>query len=442
MLLHTYRWFRCESYFSVHHDSRFPKKPGTLLSTLPENGERTVKRGDAIMRCHLFQTGCHFHTWCHILMLLIVFLLFHITMPKSNNRNRSKQHQDVSIVGPDCIQVLQGSLFANPNQQQQQQVVSLILCGESHQDAMDVTRRGGRFDGKEGWIDRSSRQDILLLLEDECLAHVFASSKKLLPLQKAKDWAQQVVVEDSDDAMSFATLVLLWWVPEGQQGGRLTKGRACLVGFRNQEDDEEEEEDVNYWRNPNDMSTSLPPPVQGWVLGTTTSSTMLKSFEWGDLDSQAFALNQRRLTDEEISTEELDGIIRQRKEKLKQMDDIWTWDDWLGHMIQKQTQSKENVIDLHLILEASVAPWELSLHRPAVHEDVHLGPAADCIRSVEEDEEGDEEDDFDPSSDGIGSYLDFIYRRFMEAQFDDIQDKDATTSCLLNRWWLHCVDSK
>jgi hypothetical protein len=31
---------------------------------------------------------------------------------------------------------------------------------------------------------------------------------------------------------------------------------------------------------------------------------------------------------EVISTEELDGlVIRQRKEKLKQMDDIWTWDD-------------------------------------------------------------------------------------------------------------------
>jgi hypothetical protein len=54
--------------------------------------------------------------------------------------------------------------------------------------------------------------------------------------------------------------------------------------------------------------------------------------------------------------------------------------DLVIRVIQKQTQSKENIVDLHLILEASVSLWELSLHGPAVHEDVHLGPAAAAMR--------------------------------------------------------------
>jgi hypothetical protein len=42
-------------------------------------------------------------------------------------------------------------------------------------------------------------------------------------------------------------------------------------------------------------------------------------------------------------------------------------------MIQKQTQSKENVVDLQ--------SWRpVSLHGPVVHEDVHLGPAAAAMR--------------------------------------------------------------
>jgi hypothetical protein len=186
--------------------------------------------------------------------------------------------------------------------------------------------------------------------------------------------------------------------------------------------------------------------VRDWVLGRgqeedcTTTAAVAQSFEWGDLDAQAFALNQRRLTDEEISTEELDTIIRQRQQKLKDADKIWTWDDWFAHL---QTQGTENDdMDVQLILEASVPPWELDLHRPSPDDNnsnnnIQMGPAADCIRKMDPDEEPDE-DDWDPSSDGIGSFLDHIYRRFMVEQLStqaNNMDRPETK-------WLHCVDGK
>lgn len=343
-----------------------------------------------------------------------VLLLLSIAMPK-----RKQQESFPSIVGPDCIQVLNGNLFGGGKD------VSIVLCGESHQDSMDVTRRGGRFDGKEGWI----KKDNIMKDDEVLLVHVFATSRKLMPLEKAKDWAKNLVEEDPHDDMSYINLVLVWC--EDQQGGRVTKGKAFLVGITT-DDEEDDDDDPNYWKQPND--SSLPLPVRDWTLEKSRSK--IKVFEWGDLDAQAFALNKRRLTDEDISTEELDGIIRQRKENIKELDNIWTWDEWLNHMMQEQ--EKTDTIDIHLILEASVVPWELSLHRPTVDEDVTLGRAADCIRSVEEDEEGDEEDDVDPSSDGIGSYLDFIYRTYMEKQLEEHSNAKEGAS----RSWLHCVDSK
>jgi len=48
-----------------------------------------------------------------------------------------------------------------------------------------------------------------------------------------------------------------------------------------------------------------------------TDGTKFQSFEWGDLDSQAFDLNRRRFTEEEIATEEMDTIIEERKLKLR-----------------------------------------------------------------------------------------------------------------------------
>lgn len=342
------------------------------------------------------------------------------------------------MVGPDYIQILHGSLF--------EQEISLILCGESHQDAIDVTRRDGKFDGEEGWIDRIHADILAPFKGEDVQCRILDSTKKGLPLQKAKEWGKNRIEESEDGYM--VTLVLLW--VQEQEGGRVSKGKAHIVEITTKDkigeedkekgdgggDDEDSEYEDEHWINPKeDTDEILPYHVRNWVLGQPLKGNPnVQSLEWGDLDAQAFALNQRRLTDEEISTEELDNIVRQRKQKLKDADNIWTWDDWFAHLQNKGT---ENEMSVDLILEASVPPWELDLHRPSPGELVQIRPAADCFRKMEADEDPDEEDDFDPSNDGIGSYLDHFYRRFMVEQLSTKGNMDR-----LETKWLHCVDGK
>jgi hypothetical protein len=354
-------------------------------------------------------------------------------MPNKNNlrnqfhkKKKKKADKDISIVGPDFIQILKGCTHDKQ--------VTLVLCGESHEDAMDVTRRGGRFSPKEGWIDLNHDEVFSDLDYNDAAINVFATNKKSLPFQKAKEWGKQKV-EKSD---VWGKIVLLW-VEDGG-GGKVSKGKIFLLSIVAGDDDEKEdsqdEKDCDHYINPHstDIKRILPTPVKEWILKTNNSSREIKTSEWGDLDLQAFHLNRRRLTSEEIDTQELDQIIQQRKETLRKTDNIWTWDDWFAYVRKQQQELK--AIDVHLVLEASVPPWEFKLHRPTVHDDIHMPPAADCIRSVEEDEEGDIEDDYDPSSDGIGSYLDFTYRRFMEERILE------TEGNVLDPSWLHCVDSK
>lgn len=204
---------------------------------------------------------------------------------------------------------------------------------------------------------------------------------------------------------------------------------------------------------------------------------------------KAFDLNRRRLTEEDIATEEIDKIIEGRKLKLRNNisnngnsnsnrsngnnnKTIWTWDDWFDHIRKKslegttttttkQGEKQEPGIDVELILEASVPPWELSLHRPELQtyknnpSKFQLPQAADLIRCMPEDGNEDEEDEYDPASDGVGSYLDYIYRRFMEEEMitspvvtkshnktnkDDADDIASMTGTKKRTSWLHCVD--
>ena len=113
-----------------------------------------------------------------------------------NNKHNKKKRQvngkdEISIVGPDYFQLLQGKLFDKQ--------VALILCGESHEDAVDVTRKGGIFDAKEGWIDLPRDNIMVDFVEEmkDILVQVLATTKKPQPLEKAKQWGKETV-EGSD----------------------------------------------------------------------------------------------------------------------------------------------------------------------------------------------------------------------------------------------------
>ena len=389
---------------------------------------------------------------------------------RANNKKNKNEH-DVAIVGPDYLQSLTGRLF--------QKDVTLLLFGESHQDAIDVTRRGGILEAKEGWIPvgvaaaaggthlstGTIKATAIQMLQqsknsedDKIVLRVVSKTKKRLPLEKCKAWAKDIV----ENYEVVASLFLVWIqdVPEA----RVTKGQAfvlesIVLDAEDELDEDERKEGWFYFDESGesdelaDQSSSVPAGVAEWIrlscaqqLDNTgknnnkleESSGRYKTFTWGDLDLEAYELNRRRLTDEDISDQELDSIVNQRKiERRKEK--IWTFDDWFSH-VRHQTGGTD--VDMHLVLESTVPPWELELHRPRSDEhpdNLKLPPAADCIRCVTEDEEESDEEEFDPSSDGVGSYIDFVYRRLMGEMLDEQlgQNQSSTSST-----WLHCVDTR
>ena len=349
----------------------------------------------------------------------------------------SKRQEEVSVVGPDYIQVLQGTLLNKH--------VALVLCGESHEDAIDVTRKRGTFDAKEGWIEIIKEQDMAM---DDCACRIIGRTKKSLPVEKSKEWAKQRL---EDEAVYGGPVVLLWVKDEPET--KTPKGRGFLLEFVSKEDiddDEAEEGDwITFVQDDNlNLRTDVPAVIYDWIQTNKSmytlplSSHLHRTFEWGDLDSEAHALNKRRLTEEEIPTSELDSIIYKRKQDLLK-EHIWTWDDWFAHV--RTNNNDSDTVALHLVLEASVPPWELELHRPSAisqdMESLRLPPAADCIRCVSDDEEGPIEDDYDPSSDGVGSYIDFVYRRLMECMLAEPSSNNSKQG-IQSSTWLHCVDAR
>ena len=61
-----------------------------------------------------------------------------------NSNNKSKSENYPPVVGPDLFLLLQGQLFGSEDGSRGgdgAKNVALVLCGETHEDAVDVTRR-------------------------------------------------------------------------------------------------------------------------------------------------------------------------------------------------------------------------------------------------------------------------------------------------------------
>jgi hypothetical protein len=351
---------------------------------------------------------------------------------RSRSKQRKKAENDVAIVGPDYVQLLTGRLFHKD--------VALVLYGESHQDAIDVTRKGGVFIPKEGWISQAGGSSGVLqkdINEDNVddVLRVIAKTKKSLPLGKCKDWAKDFL--EDNEVLEKTSLVWIQDLPEA----RVTKGKAFVLESSTAEELDEDEWKEGWFSHNSTGDDSIPAAIGEWMRLSQSDKEYgrYKTFEWGDLDSEAFELNKRRMTEEEISEQELDSIVNKRKIERRK-ENLWTWDDWFSD-VRAQALVSDIDVDLHLVLESSIPPWELDLHRPGSDQDVEklkLPPAADCIRCVAEDEEESIEDELDPSSDGVGSYIDFVYRRFMGEMIAE-QGKDQSNP---SSTWLHCVDAR
>lgn len=365
------------------------------------------------------------------------------------------------IVGPDYIQLLTGTLSSK--------AVSIILCGESHEDAIDVTRSNG---GKvmEGWIS-TNVVDLVAEMVGKAGAMYGGSNEirircgickrkdKILPLGKAREWATGIV-DDEIDCIDHGNELALLWVPSRDTGG--SKGRSFVVElFLEEMETDDNQHDDNTSNGGSAMKedksrANLPTDVVGLLdhmmdicntlqgakslahaveeielpadkVKSTDSAVLL---QWADLDSEARSLNLRRLLDEDIATSEHDKLISDRKKKRREEENIWTWDDWLIDVKSTLQQQGNDAPSLQVVLEASIPPWEVELCRD-FELDFQPSTAANCIRCLSEDSEESDLDVNDASADGFGSYVDYIYRRLMERQAHDSQSN-----------YLHCVDSR
>jgi hypothetical protein len=242
---------------------------------------------------------------------------------------------------------------------------------------------------------------------------------------------------------------MLVWVQDKNTPTWVSKGKCYLLEFCRDLDDVDQEDEE--WiaahepnprvHAPNGISECLHSTLENSTICSSSScAAEYRSFEWADLNVEAHALNQQHLSDEEISVQELDVIIDKCKQE-RQQDSIWTWDDWLTYVMGSPNDNGNSIgssnddIDIKLVvLEAAMPLRELHLHQPTYLEQhvLQVPPAPDWIRCTPADEESDDEDDNNPSSDGVGLYLDYVYRRFMGEMLTSVDGSGNSTTKVTN----------
>ena len=423
------------------------------------------------------------------------------------------------VVGPDYVQVLSGTLSSKS--------LRLVLCGESHTDAIDVTRRGGGVI-REGWVDTDIVEltgemvgkfggidDIDDIDDDggggggdrddddsDCddrrrgsgsvggirvRAGMCKCNNKLLPMGKAMEWGRDVGGNEIEYIPPGREMVMLWVLSRDGGCGGTARGRSYVVElFLDDEDDDDDGGGGRGGRGGREdrSRAHLPPDVVALLDKMTDAARLMGGggggaasllgivrdlkdgkvsnfafddddggggcgsgsgggrrraalFQWADSDDAARSLNRRRLLGDVISEDEHDGLIRDRARALRSSgENLWTWDDWLAEVASKLFPDDGGVVggggrraaggnddddddddvdvpSLHLVLESSIPPWEVEMCIDGIAPEFEHATASDRVRCLSEDSDISEMDAHDPSSDGFGSYIDYVHRRFM-----------------------------
>ena len=90
-----------------------------------------------------------------------------------------------------------------------------------------------------------------------------------------------------------------------------------------------------------------------------------------------------------LSQREYDAIIERRK-LARERQNIFTWDAWLDRaractLGGGAGRGEGGGLDMHVILEAPIVPWEVELKQPPADEDLVVPAAAECVRCLSED---------------------------------------------------------
>lgn len=258
--------------------------------------------------------------------------------------------QHLKVCGPESIHTLRGRMFGRE--------VALLLCGEAHEDTIDLTRREGILDPVLGWVVLPPSPDNCGFNFSEALA-----TKNHVTVQDAKRWAQEIIDAEEEKyeytAMAGATLTF------SSMG--FTKGTAAVFP-------------------PRAKRSAKYPLLPGSVV-----------YEWADTDKQAREFNQRRLVGS-VPAEEQDMMIAERK-ALCIEDGFELFDDWLIRQVASAN------VHVEFIQEGPVSAEEVELHvEPGTSP---APPAHESLKLMELDSEEEE----DEPHLGNGCYLDYLRRR-------------------------------
>jgi len=257
--------------------------------------------------------------------------------------------QHLKVCGPESIQTLRGRMFGRE--------VALILCGEAHEDTIDLTRREGILDPILGWAVEPPSPDNCGFNFSEALA-----TKNDITVKDAKEWAEEIIDVEEEKyehtAMEGATLVF------SSMG--FTKGTAAVFP-------------------PRAKRSAKYPLLPGSVI-----------YKWADTDNQAREFNKRRLVGS-VPVQEQDMMIAERKAICNE-DGFELFDDWLIRQVASAS------VHVEFIQEGPVSAEEVELHvEPGASA---APPAHECLKLMELDSEEEEEPHL-----GNGCYLDYLRRR-------------------------------
>jgi hypothetical protein len=284
---------------------------------------------------------------------------------QSDCRKKPAANQQLRILGPEIIQTLRGNLLGRD--------VAIVLCGESHEDAIDLSRPEGILDPQRGWVETrpmlAGATDGGFLGFDPSEA---VKTKYSVSLAKAKEWAARVVDDESEDDEDGSVLVF-----EEKVGTDLGVARV--------------------FSNDTKASSKHRLPANATV------------YKWCDSDTKARDYNTRRLEGDSVSTEELDALIAERKQE--RLDEgLQLFDDWFFQQCEGLAGNAggNGLLRVDLILENQVPPSELELHvEPGVNP---APPAHECLKAIEPDSDEESDAGEDPD-DGCGTFADYLLRR-------------------------------
>lgn len=284
-----------------------------------------------------------------------------IVESRTKRRSAAGQQKALKVAGPSVIQTLRGRL--------QGREVALLLCGESHEDTIDLTRSKGVVAAEEGWIPCAGSH---ACFQPE---HALAQRDRLT-LKGAQRWADEVLAKTAEDVkIAGAHLV---FEPQTR-----TRGSARV----------------------------FLPSVIAQKHGGRPDALV---FRFGDLDEEAERFNQRRLRPKEQrdSVEEQDTLLAKRKAQ-RRAEGFELFDDWL----LRQVDSED--VHVEVVLEAPVKAEELQLH---VQGEASLPAPHERLESIDVDSE---EDSDEASTPGAGSYLDFLRRRLLGTKPERLHGVDC-----------------